>query len=442
MIHRPADARHATRRTGAMLALSLAFGVPTGVGAVPANPPANSEVGGAAAGAAAGAATGAFPLESKPGTEIDGLLRLGGSLTDRGDFATAEIAYWQILRRPGLRVYDQCSALLGLARMYRKENSLTKAAAIYERFLKDHPDEDRVPDALLELGRTLRDMGAYEMAFNAFYNVINSTLKFPAQGFAHYEQLAHTAQFEIAQTHFDAGEYAKAADYFLKVHNLDLAPADKARAQFMSAYSRQLAGQLDAATEAFRAFVDEWPNDPDLPEARYHLATLLRQLKRPQEAMTVTLQLLRGVQQEGAGNPGLWAYWQKRTGNEIANDLFQAGDIVDALQIYQGLVGLSAAAAWTTPVTYQIALCYDRLEQFAKAKAAYQTVIAAGQPGASNPDPELAELAKMASWRLAHLQWEDKTERELTSLFTTGSGDATNAPKPVIPLAPSAKPPT
>ncbi len=369
---------------------------------------------------------------ASPAVEIQGLLRLGTKLAERGDYSTAEIAFWQILHRKDVPVADQFSALLGLARMYRKENSLTKAVAIYERLIKDHPDEDRIPDTLLELGRTLREMSAYRMAFNAFYSVINSTLKFGSQGFQHYVQLAHTAQFEIAQTHFEAGEYAEAGAYFLKVRNLDLAPPDQARAAFMAAYSEQLAGELNPAVSTLRSFLDEWPGDQNAPEARYLLATLLRQLKRPQEAMHVTLDLLRNVHASDQANPRLWSYWQRKTGNEIANDFFQTGDILNALAIYQGLDGLAQTPDWRMPVTYQIGLCYERLEQADRATAAYETVIAAGTPKPNGPPPapELADLARMATWRLAHLRWRDTTEHQFSQFFHDDSGDPSTAEPP------------
>jgi TolA-binding protein len=379
--------------------------------AVPANPPAKQELGGAAAG----------------GEELKGLIRLGGSLTDRGDYPTAEIAFWQVLRKPDASLPDQDSALLGLAHLYRKEGALTKAAAIYERFLKDHPDEDRVPDALLELGRTLRDMGVYRLALNRFYSVINSTLKFPAQGFEHYEQLAKTAQFEIAQTHFEAGEYDQASKYFLKVRLLDLAPSDRARAHFMAAFSENLAGEKEAAVTTLRSFLDEWPEDSNVPEARYLLATILRELKRPQEALAVTLQLLKEEHGRGLSDPNRWSYWQRRTGNEVANEFFQSGDVFNALGVYQGLVALSPEPSWKLPVTYQIALCYERLGQLDRAREAYQAVIAgAGTSAGAASEP--SDLARMATWRLAHLSWRDNIDRQFTSLLNLNHDATGSAP--------------
>jgi tetratricopeptide (TPR) repeat protein len=386
--------------------------------------------------------------------EQAGLLRLGTTLTERGDYATAVIAFWQILHRPGLALADEKSALLGLAHMYRKEGSvpnansiyLVKAGAIYERFIKDFPNDERVPDALLELGRTQREVGAYKMAMSRFYSVINSTLKFPTQGFEHYESLAKTAQFEIAQTHFDAGEYLEAGKYFLKVRLLDLAPADRARAHFMAALSEQRAGEFEQSVVTLRSFIDQWPDDQNVPEARYFLATSLRQLNRHQEASVVTLELLRQEHAHDGADQQRWSYWQRRTGNQIANELFQNGDTFNALAIYKGLNLLSPDPAWRLPVTYQIGLCYERLRQMEDARAAYNLIIAAAKavPGKPAPSPDVAQLAQMAAWRLAHLDWRDTVDSEFNILFANTAPPANSikptAPAPAPPPAPPPAP--
>ena len=360
--------------------------------------------------------------------EPQGLLRLGEALTKRGDYATAEIAYWQILHRPNVPLNETKTALLALAHVHRRNNEMTKAVAIYEKYLKDYPDDERVPDCLLELGRTLRDMGVYKMAISCFYSVINSTLKFPSAGFEHYQLLAKTAQFEIAQTHFEAGEYTEAGKYYSRVRLLELAPEDRARAHFMAAFAEQLAGDLDTAVSTLRAYLEAWPTDKNAPEARYLLATTLRQLKRPQESLAVTLDLLRAEHARVASDPERWSYWQRRTGNQVANEFFQNGDTFNALAIYRGLDALSNNPAWHLPLTYQIALCYERLRQLDQARQTYQKIVDAGNPDLGHPvSDDAADLARMASWRLAHLDWRDQAEHKISDLF----------PRPEDPPPPS-----
>ena len=370
------------------------------------------------------------PAAKPPATdEIHGLLNLGANLTERGDYDAAEIAYRQILNRRNVGATDLKSALLGLAHMHRKHGELTKAAAIYERYLKDYPGDERTPDALLDLGRTLRSLGVYKMAINRFYNVINSTLKLPTgEGFEHYQLLAKTAQFEIAETHFEAGEFEEAGKFFTRLRLLDLAPADRARAHFKAAYSLRLQGNLPDAVSTFRAYLQQWPDDENVPEARYLLAVTLRELKRTQEAFQTTLDLLHEEKARVATDPKRWVYWQRRTGNQLANDFFESGDTLNAHAIYTGLVELSSDPAWRLPITYQIALCYERLGILDRARTSYQAIVDTAGP---TPAPDLAELVRMSAWRLEHLEWRDRAARQISNFFETTTGkQAAMTPSP------------
>jgi len=363
--------------------------------------------------------------------EIHGLLNLGASLTERKEYDAAEIAYRQVMNAPGVDLTDLKTALLGLAHMHRKQGALTKAAAIYQRYLKDYPGDERTPDALLDLGRTLRSLGVYKLALSSFYSVINSTLKLPpGEGFDHYQVLAKTAQFEIAETHFQAGEFAEAGKFFTRLRLLDLAPSDRARAHFMAAYSLRLEGSLESAITTFRAYLQQWPDDENIPEARYLLAVTLRELKRPQEAFQATLDLLHEEKTRIASDPKRWAYWQRRTGNQLANDFFESGDTLNAHAIYSGLVELSPDPSWRLPITYQIALCYERLGITDRARASYQTIV---DTAGKNPPPDLAELARMAAWRIEHLEWRDQTAHQIAKFFETTTGTQVAAtPSPTL----------
>lgn len=361
--------------------------------------------------------------------EARGLLNLGASLTDRGDFGAAEIAYRQVLTS-GATVDLIKDALLGMARMHRKQGAPTKAAAVYERFLENYPGDERIPDALLDLGRTLRDMGAPRLAIARFYAVINSTLKLSSNsGFEHYQLLAKTAQFEVAETHFLSGEFAEANKFFSRLRMLDLAPADRARAHFKAAFSLQLAGDFDNAVSTLKAYLEQWPDDENVPEARYLLATTLRTVKRPQESLTATLDLLRAEKSRSNADAKRWVYWQRRTGNQLANDFFQGGDILNALAIYHALAALTDDASWRIPATYQIGLCYERLGDIDRACKTYKNILEAA---GSDTTPEVAETARMANSRLAHVDWRESTDRQIAMLFETTTGQTPSTPtKPV-----------
>jgi hypothetical protein len=94
-----------------------------------------------------------------------------------------------------------------------------------------------------------------------------------------------------------------------------------------------------------------------------------------------------------------------------------------------GLAALSAEPAWHLPIIYQIGLCYERLRMVKNAITAYQSILDYTTPGMSaagdNPTetnrvvvPELSELARMATWRLSQLNWQNHIENQLTDIFT------------------------
>jgi hypothetical protein len=153
-------------------------------------------------------------------------------------------------------------------------------------------------------------------------------------------------------------------------------------------------------------------------------------MKRPQEAFLATLELLRTEQSRVANDPKRWAYWQRRTGNQLANDFFETGNTLNAHAIYTGLVDLAPEPTWRLPLVYQIALCYERLGIQDRARTAYQTII---DTAGATPPAELAELTRMAAWRLNHLAWRDDVGRQVNAFFETTTGQpapAAAAPPP------------
>jgi tetratricopeptide (TPR) repeat protein len=285
--------RHWTPRAPGILALAIAALCGRAFGGAPPPDAAAQTLSGVPASV----------IAADKASESKGLLFLGNSLTERADYGAAEIAYRQVLNSPDFKPADKKDALIAIARMYRRAGLFTKAAAINEKFLKEFPEDVRAPDVLLDQGRVLRSMGAYKMAINRFYSVIDSTLKLQTENFDHYQQLAKTAQFEIAETHFASGNFVEAGKFFARLRLLDLAPADRARAHFKSAYSLQLAGDLEGSVTTLRAYLEQWPEDENVPEARYLLATTLLQLKRPDESLAATLALLQGPGDELGRQP-------------------------------------------------------------------------------------------------------------------------------------------
>jgi tetratricopeptide (TPR) repeat protein len=156
-----------------------------------------------------------------------------------------------------------------------------------------------------------------------------------------------------------------------------------------------------------------------VPEARYLLATSLRQLGRFNESLAVALELLRAEKKYVQSDPKRWTYWQRKTGNQLANQFYEQGDFGSALVIYQNLANLSPEPSWRLPVVYQIGLCSERLRMFDRAKECYETIVDNAKPSTADGSrrQELVDLFEMADWRLKHLVWEQATDHQLTAIF-------------------------
>jgi tetratricopeptide (TPR) repeat protein len=370
-----------------------------------------------------------------PAEELASLLRIGDGKTQQADWDSARLAYSQLLvPGSGASLVQIKAALLGLARAYRGDSRLTKACAVYERYLKEYPDDAQLPVVFLELGRCLRALGAHRLAIARFYSVLNSTLKLPEEGTTVYRQLARTAQFEIAETYFQSGDYDQAFRFYSRLRLLDLAPADRARAAFKSAYSLNLKGDYDRAVGSLRAYLSMYPDGEDAPEVRNLLALALRRLGRTQESLAATLELLKVEKSRVAADPKTWIYWQRKTGNQLANEFYEQGDITTALTIYQCLRDLGGPPDWLLPVQYQIGLCQERLKQPVLARGTYQSILDSLHiPAADNEkNPAiLQDIGTMVTWRLKHLDWLESTEKQLLLFTSPGAGASPAAPPSV-----------
>ena len=339
------------------------------------------------------------------------LIRIGEAKLASGDATSALIAYRQIAST-AIDENEEALALLGLARAYRLNGDGVKAAATYEHLLKNHPDYAELPSALLELGRTLRDLGSPKLALARFYSVINSTLKLPEAESERYRRIVRTAQFEIAETHLSTGNYSEAVRFFNRLDLLDLAPADRARARFKAAQCRVYAGDKPGAVTALTVFIAQDPGDSHSPEARFLLAQLLGDLGRRDESLRVTLELLNNERARG-DKSGNWQTWQRRTGNQLANQFYQQGEFASALLVYRSLDALDPTPAWRVPVLYQLGLCLERLDQPAAAIEAYTQI---QKLAGENPPSTLADIVRMAAWRSTQIAWSITTRTQIHAL--------------------------
>jgi tetratricopeptide (TPR) repeat protein len=137
---------------------------------------------------------------------------------------------------------------------------------------------------------------------------------------------------------------------------------------------------------------------------------------RNADAMQQVLLLLQSQQENVSKDPETWAYWQRRAGNEIANQLYKEADYLNALQIYLSLVQLDQSPVWQVPVLYQVGMVYEQLQQWQKATDTYARILDRQKQLGQNNNPTLALLLEMAQWRKDYIAWMQKARMDSLAL--------------------------
>ena len=373
-----------------------------------------------------------YHIKTQAGSlEIGGFEREIQRAIDGGDPQLAEKTFNELLRVGASNARKRDAMLLMGRSMQDKLRQPAKAVVVYEQFLELFPNDPEAPDVLLRLGRIYRDQGAHASALNKFYGVLYSSLQVKTGG--DYNNASLRAKMEIAHTHFAAGDYPKALDLYSRIKLLDMSQEESSEVAFRKAYISYLNKDYVSSLNDAQAFLTNYPGSALAPEAQYLYVQSLKSLGRNQEAMRETMKLLEAGREHGKKNPSVWVYWQRKTGNDIANELYESNDIVGALSIYQKLANLDSNPGWRGSAVYQIGLCFERLRHLDRAREAYKWIVDNVRPNAPGPTDSLLginleTLHELATWRLENLAWLEKTEKEVYPLL--------NKPIP-LPLQPS-----
>jgi len=338
-----------------------------------------------------------------------------------GDLALSEKIFNKLIRL-GAPAEQKRNAMLAMGRyLEEKQNAPTKAAVIYEQFVNLFPNDPEGPDLFLRLGKIYRENGAFASSLNKFYSVLYSSLQLK-NGEA-YVDSSLRAKMEIAHTHFAMGDYKTAAQLYSRLKLIDMPQNEASEVTFRAAYIAFLSGDFNTSLNESQRFLSTYPGSPIAPEAQYLIVQSLKSLGRRDDAMRETVKLLQAGREFGRKKPAIWAYWQRKTGNEIANELYESGDAVGALSIYQRLAELDDNPNWRGSTVYQIGLCFERLRHLDRAREAYRYIIDKIPLSAGTNDTDaiiginLATLREMAQWRLDNLAWMEKTEKDVYPLL-------------------------
>ncbi len=353
---------------------------------------------------------GVLPADSTSAGPREDVARLELARHQRSEGQAAEAARTLAeLLKGDASVDIQRSALLELGRIAQDLDLQGRAQQIYAQFVTRYPRDPAIVEVLLRQGVLYRKMGATQLAISKFYSVMTTALRLRLDQFEQFQRLVLQSQIEIADTHYLDGRWADAAEFLSRLLKLDSNYLNRGLVQFK--LIRALAMQEDVERTASEAesFLKDHAEAAQVPEVRFLLAKAYKHQGRTQDALEQVLQLLQSQRASASVNPDSWAYWQKRAGNEIGNELYREGDYVGTLQIYQRLAELDSSLDWQLPVWYQMGLVYERLSQPAKATELYEKVMArAGELGGEKATPTLKLVADMASWRRDNITWLQK----------------------------------
>jgi len=372
----------------------------------------------------------ALATKAAPNTSVDyqGQLELARRHRTALQFAEATALYTGVVLSAAPEAM-RLAALIDMAEMAQEQNDLLRAQQIYAQCLSRWPQASIAPEILLRQGLVYRQMGLHNLAIAKLYAVMTSALTVKSDRFDYYQQLVLRAQNEIAETQYELGHYADAVDSFSRLLKLDPPPGNRSDVQYR--YIRCLTA-LERRGEAIaqaQDFLTRYPDAGNRPEVHFLCATALKQAGRENEALAQVLALLQEQSRGTNCTAQTLVYWQRRAGNAIANQFYQEGDALKALEIYQRLAGVESAPEWQLPVWYQIGLVLERLGQPAKALESYSRIEARGAgEGGAKLSPSLKVVIEMAAWRKEFLAWQVKTETTQMALRAAALGTSAEDP--------------
>jgi tetratricopeptide (TPR) repeat protein len=316
------------------------------------------------------------------------------------------------------------ASLIELALLSQENNELAKAQQLFAQYLKRYPEDANMPEILLRQGLLYRQMGAPEMALAKFYAVMTGSLKLKFGSLDYYQRLVLQAQTEIADTYYLQGKFLEATDFLSRLLKLDSLGLNKTQIQFKLVRCLAALNRGPELIAQAQDFLQRREKTEEEPEVRYLLAQALKESGQSQAALQQVFQLLKSQQSKSGENLKNWYYWQQRAGNALANQLYQEGDFLNALAIYQTLGSVNSAVDWQFPVLYQIGLIYEKLHHPAKALESYGKILARKKELDSNASASLKTVLDMAQWRTDFIQWQ----------ASAGQPASTNS-APMIPSA-------
>ena len=304
----------------------------------------------------------------------------------------------------------QKSALFELGTVAHNENDLPRAQSIYGQYLERWPADVKAPEIMLRQGEIFRQMGLNDLALGKFYSVMTSALSLKNDQLAYYQSLVLQTQVEIAETHYLAGQFADAADFYTRLM-LNTDPSlNRSQIQYRLVRSLAIIGRNDQTVAQAKNFILRVPGCRSDAGGSLLSGGSLESSGTKCRGLATGSALPAGTEKQNPKQSPIWAYWQQRIGNEIANQLYREGDYIDSLLVYTDLAQLDSSPNWQIPVDYQMGITYEKLSQPQKAVDTYNAILARQTEVGTNATSALQAVFDMAHWRLNFIQWQTNAE--------------------------------
>lgn len=155
------------------------------------------------------------------------------------------------------------------------DNLFSLAARALDRFVKHAPNDGRVPQALMMLGRARLATGENDAALDVFRR---------AQKISPPPGQPYEARFWEAETLFRLKRYQEARTAYDDVVRNNAAAPFAPDALYGYGWTELELKRPEPAITAFRDLLQSWPDNRLAPPATYHLARALYDLKKPKDA--------------------------------------------------------------------------------------------------------------------------------------------------------------
>jgi len=271
--------------------------------------------------------------EAADAHRVQALVGLGDAQRQLGKTSPAKLDSAATIYRDLLKHHPQHPLIaqthFGLGVCLAHQGQYQAAAETLGRFLQDYPGNPLGPHALFELGQVLLQDGRTPEAVSRYQELL---LAYPA----FKEQRA--VQHQLAETYFRLGENARAIALFRQLAEgpVEEDPQGRIRRRLAQAYHRHL--DFEAALGIYRLLLEEIPQPAALDSILLDQATLLVQLKRSEEAISLFLR----IRKEFPDRP-----LAAQATSQAAHLYFSEGKYTAAYKTYQPLLDKT-----TDPQTY------------------------------------------------------------------------------------------